>query len=164
LGCLAAGVVYGRYAFRVQADATALARERLDAQFALKRELIQRGLPPQELEQAIKLLRLDEPPDETLRAAAKRRRGELTDQDLVGEMITHLAALDGISPQDLEQVIGLVRAADYDTKGVALNLVAGLAQSAEADVVLTAVRSLCRPAEKPRPEVKSLELSEHITR
>jgi hypothetical protein len=164
LGCFAAGIAYCRYAFRVQADATALARERIDAQVALKRELIQRGLPPQELEQAIKLLKLDEPPDETPQAAGKRRRGELTDQDLVGEMISHLAALDGISPQDLEQVIGLVRAADYDTKGAALNLVAVLAQSAEAEIVLAAVRSLCRPADKPRLEVKSLELSEHITR
>jgi hypothetical protein len=153
-----------RYHARVQADATALARERLAAQVALKRELIQRGLPPHELEQALRLLKLDEEPQTAPAPAPPRSYEGKSDQQLVAEVAARLAGEDEVSAQDLEHVLGLVRDADRDTKVAALDLLENIAASAETDLVLASLRSLCQPVEKPHAVDKPLELSSHITR
>ena len=58
-----------------------------------------------------------------------------------------------------------LRVADQEKKAAALDLVEKLRYTAAAaDVVLAAVRSLCRSADKPREDVKPLEISSHITR
>jgi hypothetical protein len=155
-----------RYHARVQADATALARERLAAQIALKRELIQRGLSPQELEQAVKLLKLDEEPAPKPAPPLPRSHEGKSDQQLVAEVAAWLAGQDGVAAEDLEQVLGLVRDADRETKIAALDLLENIAAAAETDLVLASVRSLCQPAAKTRPPADGmpLELSSHITR
>jgi hypothetical protein len=157
-----------RYNLRALADATALKREYLNAEVALKRDLIQRGLPVEEMEKAIQLLKLEEPPA----AAANRPPSTLTGGQLDAEIVEHLALLEGVSPDGIEQVISLVRVADRDGKEAARVLLENLQAKKElegietqGEVVLAAVRSLCRPSEKPREEAKlPLELSSRITR
>jgi hypothetical protein len=156
-----------RYNMRALADATALQRERLN----LKRELIQRGLPAQELEQAITLLKLNEDPAAAAAwARPKRFDGQPTDGQIDAGVAEHLALLDEVSPERLEQTISLVRATDRDGKEAALALLENLQEKREegvepqGEVVLAAVRSLCRPADKPREEGKSVEIAERITR
>jgi hypothetical protein len=156
-----------RYNMRALTDATLLQRERLEAEVALKRELIQRGLPVEELEKAIQLLKLDEPPP----AAANRPLSTLTGGQLDAEIVEHLALLEEVSPEGIEQAISLVRAADRDGKEAAHALLENLHAKKEiqgietqGEVVLAAVRSLCRPANKPREDGKALELAERITR
>ncbi len=156
-------LIVGLFAFiqhaRDRAATLLLERERLEAQLTLKRELIQRNLPPHELEQAVKLLKLDETPAATPPAPAR------TEQQLEAEILERLALLDGMTAADLEQVFPLVRAADRDTKEAALALMENLAENEpDAELVLASVRSLCRPADRPRADGKSLELSEHFTR
>ena len=154
-----------RQARRAQADATLLARERLEAQVALKRELIQRGLPPHELEQTIKLLKLDELAEEPPDATSRGRNARKSEQQLEADILEGLALLDGVSPEDVEQSFALLRGADREKKMAVLDLVGKLRfSSAEASVILAAVRSLCQPAETPREELPSLEISSHIKR
>jgi hypothetical protein len=145
---------------RSQAAALELERDRLEAQVALKRELIQRNLPPHELEQALKLLKLDEELAGTPGKTAAR-----TEPQLVAAIAEYLAVLDGISPDELESILGLVRAADRETKEATIDLLANLAEHEPgAEVVLASVRSLCRPVDMPRTDGPPLELSTHITR
>jgi hypothetical protein len=148
--------VYG-YNLRALADATALQRERLQAETSLKRELSQRGLPPQELEQAVKVLHLDEPPP-----AARVPDNELSE----AEFATIVCSLEGITPQAVEEILTLVRAADGTGKRTALSVIQGLmGRGVEAGpLALAAVRSLCRPTERPPEEAQMLELSSHVTR
>jgi hypothetical protein len=155
-----------RYNMRALTDATELQRERLNAEVTLKRELIQRGLPAEELEKAIQLLKLDEPPAPVSRPLSTRTGGQLD-----GEIVEHLALLEEVSPEGIEQAVSLVRAADRDGKEAALALLENLHEKkqeegieTQGEVVLAAVRSLCRPAEKPREEAKALELAERFTR
>jgi hypothetical protein len=155
-----------RYNMRALTDATALQRERLNAAVALKRELIQRGLPPQELEQAVKLLKLDEEPA----VAPAWPRPQQTDGQLNAGIAEQLALLEEVSPEGIEQVISLVRVADRNGKEAALELLENLqakrdeGAETQGEVVLAAVRSLCRPANKLREDGKPLELAERITR
>jgi hypothetical protein len=146
------------YNLRALADATALQRERLNVEAGLKRELIQRGLPPHELEQAVKLLKLDEPPP----PPPGQRRASA---DLVGEFVRMAVQIPRLPPEGLEEMIALVRAADAATQLNAVNVVTALAiQEVDGPVALAALRSLLRPAEKPRTDGVPLELSSHITR
>jgi hypothetical protein len=143
-----------------------LQRERLDAQVALKRELIQRGLPPHELEQAIRLLKLDEEPQAVPAPEMPRSYEGKSDQQLVAEVAGLLAGFVEVSAKDVEQILGLVRDADRDTKLVAIEFLESMAGSAGTELVLASVRSLCQPAAKARPAADNipLELSSHITR
>jgi hypothetical protein len=146
------------YHLRALADATALQRERLNVESGLKRELIQRGLPPHELEQTIKLLRLDEPPPPP---PSQQRPGV----DYVAEFVKMAVQLPKLPPEGLEEIIALVRAADEPHQRNAVTVVAGFVlQEIEGPVALAALRSLLRPAEKPRVDGLPLELSSHITR
>jgi hypothetical protein len=164
-----------RYNLRALADATALqreqlnangalARERLSAVCTLKRELLQRGLPPHELEQAIQLLKLDEPPDVVPALKLPRNNTGKTDQQLEAEILARLAVLDNVDPVELQEIGGLLRGAGRETKEATLSLVGELEENAGGDVVVAAVRSLCRPAEKPPANGLPLETSSRITR
>jgi hypothetical protein len=144
------------YNMRVLAESTALQRERLNAEAGLKRELIQRGLPPHELEHTIKLLKLDEPPPPA--------PGQIGD-DHEAAFIKWVVQLDKMPPEGVEEVIALLRAADEARKRNAVIVVAEfVAQGVEGPVALAALRSLLRPPEKPREEMKAFELAERITR
>jgi len=52
-----------RYNLRALADETALRRERQQAEIALRRELVQKNLPVQELVRCLGLVKVDEPAD-----------------------------------------------------------------------------------------------------
>jgi hypothetical protein len=147
-----------RYNMRVLTDATLLQRERLEADLALKRELIQRGLPPQELEQTIKLLKLDEPP-----SVAPHQPGEAEAAE--AEFVKAAVLLEKVPPEGLEEVVALLRAADEPRKCNALSVVREFVDNGvEGPVALAALRSLLRSEEKPRGDGRPLELSTHITR
>jgi hypothetical protein len=146
---------YG-YNLRALADSTALQRERFNADLALKRDLLQRGLSPQELEQTIKLLKLDEPPPLPVSGPSE--------EDAEVEFCALATHLEQLSPQALEEVIALVRAADAGHKRTALAVLRNLvARGVEGPVALAAIRSVCRPRERLRDEAKPLELSAHVT-
>jgi hypothetical protein len=147
--------IYG-YNLRALADATALQRERLNAETALKRELIQRGLAPPELEQTVKLLNLDESPP-----AAPNPSGESSD----AEFAKLLFSLEGITPQAIEEIITLVRTVDGPRRRAALSVINELMErGVEAGpFAVAAIRSLCRPPTLPLEEAKPLDLSSHVT-
>jgi hypothetical protein len=149
--------VYG-YNLRALADATALRREQLNAEMSLKRELIQRGRPPLELEHAIKLLKLDEPPPAPNTPDPFGDWGE-------AEFAKRAASLEKITPEDLEEVIALVRAVDGPRKRAALSVLAALAdQGVEGPVAVAAIRSLFRSTERPNGDAVPQELESHVTR
>jgi hypothetical protein len=149
------------YSLRALKDATLLQRERLEAEVNLKRDLIQRGIPAEELEKAVQALQLNESP---VASMARISRDSRTDEQLEGEIIRSIALLDDVTPEGIEQAVSQVRSASRERKVAALELLEELAEHpAEGDVKLAAVRSLLRPVEKQSDEPKSLELSSHVT-
>lgn len=116
------------YYVRALADETALKRERQEAELALKRELIQKGLSTDELARRLELLRLDEPRDTDAEANLVKNLALLP--DLPGETIeSTLNLIHGIGPARQQAILGVVEEL--------------IGQDAASPAVIAAVRSMC---------------------
>jgi len=143
-----------RYNVRALADQTALQRDRQQAEMALKRELIQRGLPAQELERYVDLLRLadQQPASPTSFKPASpspsREGAGFSDEGLRAQLAQSIASLEDVSAEEIEQTLALVMAVDRDRQTAVLNLIEELsANETNPEATLAAVRALCRPSQ-----------------
>jgi hypothetical protein len=132
-----------RYNVRALADQTTLQRERQQAEMNLKRELIQRGLPAQELERYVDLLRLaDQPPPAP---SAPQGSTNLSDEGLRVRLAQDIASLEDIEGEDIEKTLALLTDASRERQTAVLKLIEDLtASGAETGVILAAIRSLGR--------------------
>jgi hypothetical protein len=144
------------YNYRALGHSTALQRERQNADLALKRELIQRGLPPQDLEQAIKVLQLDR----STTSPASEADSADPDEQIEAAILARFAWFQELSPRDIEEAGTLVRAADRRRKEAVLYILnqQDPANTPAADM-LAAIRSLCRPTERSR---EAMDLNPHV--
>lgn len=151
--CITAGVIVfilsiAHYQLRALADHTALERERAQAAFTLRQDLVRRGLPAAELRAALDALG----PEPTVPAAVAD--GELTAQLLQGLV----ACGKGVSAGDIEATVASVTAADPATRrAVAELLETAVDDGYEGEPVFATVRAACRaagpkPAAGRRPE------------
>lgn len=134
-----------RYSVRALADQTALQRDRQQADLALKRELIQRGLPSPELERYVDLLRLA---DRLPAPISSPGATGPSDEGLQVKLAESIASLEEISPSEIEQTMALLVTADRDRQAAVLSLIEELTSNdINPKATLAAVRSLCRPSE-----------------
>lgn len=143
--CITAGVIVfilsiAHYQLRALADHTALERERAQAAFALRQDLVRRGLPAAELRASLDALG----PEPGGPAVAD---GELTAKLLQGLM----ACGQGVSAADIEATVAAVAAADPATRRAVAKLLESAADEGyEGEPVFATVRAVCRAA-GPKP-------------
>jgi hypothetical protein len=109
------------------------------------------------MEQAIKLLKLDQPePPPSMSWGTP----ESSDEDLEADFITRFTQLENVTPEAVEQAGLLFRAVERSRKEAAIEILSNLEGSeTEAEIVLAAIRSLCAPTERPR---EATELNRHV--
>ena len=154
--CITAGVVVfilsiANYQLKALADHTALERERAQAGFALRQELVRRGLPATELRSALDALGLE----------ASGALPAVADDELTANVLKGLMACGkGVSSHDIQATVAEVTAADPATRrAVAKVLDDAVENGYEGDQVFATVRAACqaaaqrRPAPAPRREI-----------
>lgn len=121
------------YQSRALADETALKRERQQAEFALRQEVLKRNLPPAELRTALDTLGLE------------GAGGDLDADDRAALIKNLVYCAEGAPPTAIEETVALVAAADPVTRrGVFLALTDLVEDESQGEHVLATIRALCR--------------------
>ncbi|MBX9579444.1 MAG: hypothetical protein K2X87_03975 [Gemmataceae bacterium] len=147
VGIAAAVVVFilsvAHYQLRALADHTALERERAQAGFALREQLVRRNLPAAELQAALVALGLE--------AVGSSRA--TPDDDQTADLLKGLLACgEGVEAEDMEATAALAAAADPATRRALARVLADAAENGyEGERVFAAVRAVGKAARKPEP-------------
>lgn len=151
--CITAGVVVfilsiAHYQLRALADHTALERERAQAGFALRQDLVGRNLPAEELRAALGALGLEG-------GGSGPARPVPADEELTAKLLHGLMACGkGVSSHDIQVTVAEVTAADPAIqRAVARVLDQALEEGYEGEQVYATVRAACQAAglRKPAP-------------